>query len=180
MDDNAIINVMSFAIERADFMKQQREAGLDPLRAMTLFAGRVQGEREEARADCARFEAALDAANKELAQARAERDEYQHLYTVSELDRIKAVEKAERMQDNAMFFAQRYDEYSLVAKDTIDRSRATIAALVVACRAMWRTIVGVAIVERMLAGKTLLPVYVEEIRHGVEDQKSKQAKQAGE
>lgn len=64
MDNNAIIDVFSFAIERAEFMEQQRAAGLDPLRAMTLFAGSVHCEREEARAELVRLRAELEQARR--------------------------------------------------------------------------------------------------------------------
>ncbi len=54
---------------------------------------------------------------------------------LEQLDEARA--KTERMRDKAMFFAQKYDEASIFAHDTITRQRETIRRLVVAFRIVW-------------------------------------------
>jgi len=127
---------------------ETRDAELAALRAQ--YAGSqaalttALGELAEARADCARFEAALDAANKELAQARAERVdalnrlgagqiEYDSLYA-SLLD-------CQIERDDAEQMTAAYAEEVSEAEDDLERSRATIAALVVAFRIVWYCVV---------------------------------------
>jgi len=83
----------------------------------------------EARADVARFEAALDVANRELAQARAERDEWKRKYERDDL--LGTYRRYEVMRDCANNNEELYKR-SLKQRS---RQRATIAALVVACRA---------------------------------------------
>ena len=96
---------------------------------------RLRADLAEARADVARFEAALDAANKELAQARAERDEAIERRSVT-------VASEENLRFLKQLWEQECGYYRAkwwASHQANDRSR-TIRALVVFGRAAWRSL----------------------------------------
>ncbi len=96
----------------------------------------LRADLAEARADVQRFEQALDAANKELAQARAERDEAIERRSVT-------VASEENLRFLKQLWEQECGYYRAkwwASHQANDRSRATIAALVVACRAIWQIV----------------------------------------
>lgn len=129
---------------------------------------RLRADLTEARADVARFEAALDVANRELAEAREKdaelasmraeleqtkrdlRDHAEHinyygaLYSRTELERQKIDEQREFYKDELAKAQTCADEMAALAwkwKYKADCQRDTIRALVVAARAMWRFVV---------------------------------------
>jgi hypothetical protein len=91
---------------------------------MGVTIATLRADLAEARADVARFEAALDAANRELAQARAERGRL-----------LRDLSKT----STALGYANNLIEFYVKKCQKLSESniRRTIRALVVACRAMW-------------------------------------------